>query len=169
MKGINKIWEESHQQRRDHQNQPIPEDTIEKLIKHDQEMYIGVLSLRNTEHKSFFGYENWLLTFDNTAWKIPKKVSEQFPQEKNNSPLIRFSFLENCMIFGKANTGNQDFPIIFDFELTSDDRANNDFLAVSQKVWQNSSGKHEFIIRREIRDSIDKLKMSSCRIICDDD
>lgn len=166
---INKIWEESHQQRRDHQNQPIPEDTIEKLIKHDQEMYIGVLSLRNTEHKSFFGYENWLLTFDNTAWKIPKKVSEQFPQEKNNSPLIRFSFLENCMIFGKANTGNQDFPIIFDFELTSDDRANNDFLAVSQKVWQNSSGKHEFIIRREIRDSIDKLKMSSCRIICDDD
>lgn len=162
---INKIWEAAHQQRRENLRQSVPEETIEKLIRHDQEMYIGVLNLRSTENKSFLGYENWLLTFDKTAWKIPKKVSEQFPQEKNNSPLIQFSFLENCMIFGKANTGDQSFPIIFDFELTSDDVANNEFLKISQNIRDNAHGKPEFVIKREIRDAIDKLKMSSCRVI----
>ena len=89
---------------------------------------------------------------------MPQKLSKEVRSEIMRNPLISLTFLENCMIFNNSITKKFDLPIFFDFELTSD-ATDVDILAISEKIREKYKDKPEYFIKREIRDTIDRIKM----------
>lgn len=158
---IERIWHEAHYQRRNNAGaNTINEETLNKLVRHDQELYSGILSQRIEEKSSPLGYEHWLLTLDKIARDIPKKINEEFPHEKIFSPLMSFSFLENCMIFNQTMEKKiASLPLVLDIEINSENDGRG-LLEVSDEIRRNKISQSERVVNREVRDGLDRLKIT---------
>ena len=157
---LDRLWAEAHTKRRKH-TQQVDNETTRILIAHDIETYLGVIALRREETISELGYRHWLLTLDQNAWAIRDTLREEFKSDIPPSPLLSLSFLLNNMTFGpsrsKADTNVKlKLPIFLDLEMS--ETFPQDIIEIANKVRQENEGLPEYVIRRKVRDAIDKAR-----------
>ena len=157
---LDRLWTEAHTQRRQSSQQP-DDDTTRILIKHDIETYLGVIALRKEETISELGYRHWLLTLDQNAWSIRDVLREEFKSDTPPSPLLSLSFLLNNITFGpsrsKAGAGVKlKLPILLDLEMS--ETLQLDIVEIANSVRQENERLPEYVIRRRVRDAIDKAR-----------
>lgn len=155
-----RLWTEAHKSRRKTSNKD-DDITTRKLIQHDVETYLGVVALRQEEDVTELGYRHWLLTFDKNAWKIRDKLKEEFINETPPSPLMSLSFLLNNMTFGPSRTqinkeNSLTLPLILDIEMT--ESLPHDIIEIADKVRSENEGLPDYVIKRKVRDAIDKAR-----------
>jgi len=139
----------------------LDEVTTRILIKNDLETYLGVVALRKKEQVTELGYRHWLLTLDRNAWEIRDRLKEEFKDNTPPSPLMSLSFLLNTMAFGglRAQAGKvvePTIPLILDIEMS--ESVPHDLLKLADDVRRENKGLPEYVIRRKVRDAIDKTR-----------
>lgn len=155
-----RLWTEAHKNRR-RNPQHIDEETTRILIQHDLETYLGVIALRQNEEVSELGYRHWLLTLDNTAWQIRDHLKDELKEKAPTSPLLSLSFLLNNMTFGPSRnlagrTDGLSLPLILDIEMS--ESMPYDLLGLADKVRKENERLPEYVIRRKVRDAIDRAR-----------
>ena len=154
---VQEIWQAAHERRRGDELDPI---ALKRLIAHDVENYVGVIARRRHERDSAFGYTSWWLTLDPTAFAARRVLRERLTGSIPDSPVLSPDFLANNLAVGPIR-GNVDkeaegnMPILLDLgvqELPAD------LLAVATSVRKEASGLSERVIRRKVRDGIDRAK-----------
>jgi hypothetical protein len=159
---VSRLWSDAHTNRRGRSHNH-DESTTRRLIDHDVETYLGVIALRQKEQVSELGFRNWLLTLDSIAWDIRDQLKEEFPDRTPPSPLLSLSFLVNNMTFGpnRSLVGRNDelsLPPILDFELS--ESMPYDLVEMADRVRRENDDLPEFVIRRKVRDEVDKARRS---------
>lgn len=157
---LDRLWADAHESKR-RNTQQIDDSVRRKLIAHDIETYLGVVALRKKENVSELGYRNWLLTLDRNAWEIRDQLREEFKDEAPTSPLLSLSFLLNTMVFspsrsqvGKAS--QMQLPLLLDVEMS--ESFSHDIIETADRVRRENDGAPEYVIRRRVRDAIDKAR-----------
>lgn len=153
-------WTDAHEKRRADQ---FDESILRQLIRNDLETYLGVIGLRQAEDVTELGYRHWLLTLDSIAWQIRDRLREEFRLETTPSPLISLSFLQNSLTFGPVRSiaGDSRIPLIprlLDIEMF--ESTPHDLLSIANSVRKEHQGLSEFVIRRKVRDAIDRARFS---------
>lgn len=154
---VQEIWQVAHERRRGEELDPV---TLNRLIAHDVENYVGVIVRRRHERDSPLGYTSWWLTLDPTAFAARKVLRERLGGRIPDSPVLSPDFLANYLAVGPIRRhvdreieGNM--PILLDLgfqELPAD------LLAVARRVRREAAGLSERMVRRRVRDGIDKAK-----------
>lgn len=157
---VDRLWEEAHQARRNNTHQS-DESTTRLLIKHDIEMYLGVIALRRKEAVSELGYKHWLLTLDTIAWTIRDKLKEEFKASVPPSPLMSISYLFDSIAFGSdlrnvSRARELTLPLILDVEMS--ESAPYDLIEIADSVRKEHEGFPEYVVRRKVRDAIDRAR-----------
>jgi len=161
-----RLWTEAHYERRK-DSQKVDEYSTDQLISNDVESYLGVISLRKTEPVTELGFQHWLLTLDRIAWKIRDKLREEFLSKTPPSPLLSLSFLVNNLTFGpirgRINREKEiKLPVFLDIEMS--ESYSTDILKIADKVRKDNEGLPQYVIRRKVRDAIDKARRRHCHV-----
>lgn len=159
---VERLWGEAHRNRRQVEYKG-DEEITNQLIKHDVENYLGVVSLRQAEQVTEFGYKHWLLTLDRLAWDIRDIIREEFHGQNIPSPIMSLSFLMNNLTFGpdRGLTGTEEqlgFPLLMDIDMA--DSPSVEILNIAEDVREDNVDLPEYVIRRKVRDAIDRAKRS---------
>jgi len=133
---------------------------LDILVRHDTEMFFGVLGLREVKKRGLRGHEAWWVTSDTTAFAMPfiaKREGIQLPSRPAMDP----GFLSNMLALGpgaskiKPNLRKM-LPAALDIQhfgwgipLISETEA---------KIRAECEGQPEFVIRRKLRDAADQLR-----------
>jgi len=157
---LDRLWTEAHNNRR-RRGQQVDDETTRILISHDVETYLGVIALRKKEDISELGYRHWLLTLDRNAWEIRDRLREEFKSDTPPSPLLSLSFLLNNMTFGPARTqvgkdAELKLPLLLDVEMS--ESFPHDIIEIADSVRRENDGLPEYVIRRKVRDAIDRAR-----------
>ena len=157
---LERMWTEAHKSRRRHAQQ-TDDETTRILIRHDVETYLGVIALRKKEDVSELGYRHWLLTLDRNAWEIRDLLREEFKADTPPSPLLSLSFLLNSMTFGPSRSqvgkdAELKLPLILDVEMS--ESFPHDIIEIADNVRRENDGLPEYVIRRKVRDEIDRAR-----------
>ncbi|MBU4129110.1 MAG: hypothetical protein L6302_07025 [Desulfobacteraceae bacterium] len=155
-----RLWTEAHKTRR-RKVQQIDEETTRILIQHDIETYLGVIALRQKEEVSELGYRHWLLTLDTIAWEIRDHLKQELKEKAPTSPLLSLSFLLNNLTFGPSRriagkTDELTIPLVLDIEMS--ESMPHDILDIADRVRNKNEGLPEYVIRRKVRDEIDRAR-----------
>lgn len=156
-----RLWTEAHQARRNGGNDGDElGDATEILIRNDVQSYLGILVLRQSEPVTELGYKHWWLTKDSVAWKIRRKLREEF-DGRAASPLMSLDFLLNWLSFGPSRskldrTHEQLLPVLLDIDFSA--HLPEELLALAEKVRLENSGASDYLIKRKIRDACDQLR-----------
>ena len=161
---LDRLWTDAHKNRRRH-SQQTDDETTRILIKHDVETYLGVVALRKKEDVSELGYRHWLLTLDRNAWGIRDLLRQEFKADTPPSPLLSLSFLLNNMTFGPSRSqigkdAKLKLPLILDVEMS--ESFPHDIIEIADNVRRESDGLPEYVIRRKVRDAIDRARRTHC-------
>ncbi len=154
-----RLWSDAHKERRCQAR--ADETTTRQLIQHDLETYLGIIGLRQSEDVTELGYRHWLLTLDRIAWEIRDRLREEFSSIPPPSPLLSLSFLINNLVFGPhrrfTDKAEQPFlPLLLDVEMS--ESLPHDILQIADKVRSENEGLPEYVIRRKVRDAIDRAR-----------
>lgn len=130
------------------------------LLRHDIEMYLGVISQRRTEKRDVFGYEWWWVTQDRTAQGIFRTAKAEGVAIHSN-PCMSPAFLSNLLSLGPArarlaNAGRNQLPVALDIQQRG--WADMELSTVANEIREKHAGDPEWLIRRHIRDSVNALK-----------
>lgn len=156
---IQEIWNEIHEGRRG-RNHEVDAITVQRLAYHDAENYGGVLQKRTQERDSPLGYSTWWLTLDRSAFEIREQLSRRLARDAPHSPVMSPDFLVNYLAFGpvRARLGKgaeAKLPVMLDIgraELPAE------LLEIAARVRAESEGQDERLIRRRVRDALDRAK-----------
>ena len=159
---VERLWTEAHNERRKN-DEKLDGNISRQLISHDVENYLGVISLRQKEQVSELGYKNWLLTLDKNAWQIRDRLRDEFTSNTPPSPLLSLDYLVNNITFGPerrhlSRSEEQRLPILLDIEMS--ESMPHDILEIAEKVRHENEGLPEYVIKRKVRDAIDKYRRS---------
>jgi hypothetical protein len=155
-----RLWTAAHRERRRNPQQQ-DEATTRILIQHDLETYLGVVSLRKSEQVTELGYRHWLLTLDRLAWEIRDRLKDEFAKNTPPSPLMSLSYLLGTIAFGGLRSAagklvEPGIPLILDIELA--ESMPHDLLQLADSVRRENEKLPEYVIRRKVRDAIDKAR-----------
>ena len=158
---VERLWAEAHNKRRSRNEQLMDETHTRILIENDIETYLGVIALRQNEQITELGFRNWLLTLDHDAWAIRDLLKEEFMDKAPPSPLMSLSFMLNTISFGglgahKYKTAEISIPLILDIEMS--ESMPHDLLQLAEDVRRENEGRPEYVIRRMVRDAINKAR-----------
>lgn len=156
----NRLWTEAHKRRRK-VSHDIDEETTRILIQHDLETFLGVILLRSSENVTELGYRHWLLTLDSIAWHIQSDIKNELNKKAPVSPLLSLSFMLNNMIFGPSRSftsksNSLSIPLILDIEMS--ESMPHDLLEVADKIRKENEGLPDYVIRRKVRDALDRAR-----------
>jgi hypothetical protein len=129
------------------------------LLRHDVEMYLGVLAYRKSEKPDVYGYETWWVTQDRTATALFKTAKAEGLQLKSN-PCMSPAFLSNLISLGPARTKlgqlREQLPIVLDIQRRGWGAMQLSHLA--DEIREKHADEPEWLIRRRIRDAMIELK-----------
>lgn len=153
---ITELW-----RARKHAKRPLqPDDELDLLLRHDVEMYFGVLGLRKEEHRRLFGYETWWVTSDASAFAIyglSKRDGLQLP----SNPCMHPNFLSNILAIGPARrTLEPSFRLLLPVALNIHYYGWGvpALAEAARGIREKYAGKPEWFMRRHIRDALDQLR-----------
>ncbi|WP_200383203.1 hypothetical protein [Thiococcus pfennigii] len=156
-----RLWREAHDERRNSNDENTSlGGSIEILIRHDVESYLGIIGLRMQEQSSELGYRHWWLTIDSVAWKIRKRLRQEL-EAKPTSPLMSLDFLLNSLSFGPARarltrTHEQLLPILLDLDFAAN--LPIELLELADRIRRENEGAPDYLIRRRVRDACDRMR-----------
>lgn len=157
---VQEIWRESHEYRCERKGYEIDAMVVDKLISHDVENYLGVVNRRENEKRTPLGFSAWWLTLDSTAHKLKKILHNNVSCNVPASPVMSLDYFANYLSIGplrkiKENT-NYSLPIFIDRNINS--HIPLELLEIVKKVRADSKNLPEYVIRRKVRDELDKAK-----------
>ncbi|MBF0294998.1 MAG: hypothetical protein HQL96_07385 [Magnetococcales bacterium] len=155
------IWRERYKKRQERYGVVIDDTTIDKLVSHDIECYCGVILRRNNRKTSPFGYSAWWLTVDKHTFNLKDKLSKSIKGNPPDSPVISADFMVNYLVFcpnrNKIDKSQEShLPLLM--HLGDSGNYTAEILATADKIREELKGKDELIIKRNIRDYLDRAK-----------
>jgi hypothetical protein len=160
-------WLEVHGQRRKKKGMEAPDPIIRQLAAHDTESFLGVIERRKAESPGNpFGYSSWWLTTDQYAPGAAANVSER-SGVAIDSPVMSFDFLANYLVVGPLRrqldkSRERHLPLALDTSLI--DAPPKELLAAAAEARQLFHGQDERIIKRHIRDHLDREKLRVVKV-----
>ena len=153
---VQEVWQAAHERRRG----TVDSLTIGRLISHDVENYVGVITRRNRERDSPFGYTSWWLSLDPTAFLVRKVLMDELGGRVPDSPVLSPDFLANYLAVGPmrqnvSKDAEKYLPVLLDLGVQE---VPADLLTVANTVRRDAADHSEQLIRRKVRDEIDKAK-----------
>lgn len=155
------IWNERYIRRREKYNVDIDEMTITRLINHDIECYAGVLALRNQERTSPFGYSSWWLTLDKQTFDLKRKLQDMMVETPPDSPVMSADFLVNYLAIGPlrrkvSKHEEANLPLLMMIDNAT--KLTPELVVEAESIRKQFLDLPERMIRRNVRDSLDKAK-----------
>jgi hypothetical protein len=158
-------WREVHESRRQGDIDPI---VVQMLADHDVENFVGVLERRQGEEVGNpFGYTSWWLTLDSKAFMAAKEIAARVGLTRLDSPAMSFDFLTYYLAIGPARrqlsrkTG-RELPLLLDTSLI--DALPEALFEAAEEARRDVEGQPDYIVRRKIRDHMDKEKLRQGRV-----
>ena len=153
---VQEAWYSVHTKRRG-----LDESTIDRLVRHDVENYLGVMELRRKESISALGYSAWWLTLDRFAGHVNNKIREILGSRTPAAPVMSADFLVNYLSIGPirsrvAKDVEATLPIALDMGLFAE--LSSDLLDEADRIRRESGDLSEHIVRRRVRDCLDSAK-----------
>ena len=159
-------WEAVHAKRRGRQHSALDDGTIQRLVQHDVESYLGVLERRRQESSTDLGYSNWWLTLDRFAEKVTNAIQAELRSAAPATPVMSPDFLLHYLSImprrGASLAGGGVLPIALDLGLT--DELPAELLTEAQRIRLESVDLPEHIVRRRVRDALDAAKRRPGRL-----
>lgn len=163
MRGVvTEEWIEAHRTRRARSEKEVDEMMVTRLAHHDVECFLGVLERRKTEtDKEYLGYEHWWLTLDSAAYKIYTNLKREGLLGKMDSPLMTPDFLVNYLSLGPnrqriSKENEAGLPLIVAGDILYE--LPNELIQLADQVRANNQGLPERIVRRKVRDALDRAR-----------
>ena len=165
---VQEAWYKAHAMRRDVSNGGLDENTIHRLVRHDVENYLGVVERRRKDDVSPFGYSDWWLTLDRSANQVDQDVRERLENDAPPTPVMSADFLVNYLSIGPIRSRitkdvESTLPIALDVGSFAELPA--DLLSEAERIRKEAGDLPEYIIRRRVRDCLDKAKRRPGRIV----
>jgi hypothetical protein len=156
---VHEVWREGHEKRRQSWTRPADPNTTHRLVDHDVENYLGVVSRRKQEAISPVGYTAWWMTLDRTAYQVSRRLREELGSKAPASPVMSPDFMVNYLSVGplRARLGKsseRDLPLAVK-DLTATDALPTELLDAAEEVRFRLRDAPEHVIRREVRDRLD--------------
>ena len=153
---VQEVWHAAHTSRRREQDSI----TINRLIAHDVENYIGVITRRKKERDSPVGYTSWWLTLDPTAFIVRRVLRDRLAGRVPDSPVLSPDFLATYLTVGPmrrnvSKDAERQLPFLLDL---GTEEVPPELLKVAATAREDARGRPERVVRREVRDAIDKAK-----------
>jgi hypothetical protein len=151
------IWRERRKERRAYR----PEAEIDLLVRHDVEMFFGTLARRSDEHRGgIYGHENWWVTIDGTALRMPKLLAEEGAELPSN-PCMSPNFLSNLIAIGPGRRNldpslRERLPVALDVQHFGWGVA--ELAEIADKIRRDHAGQPEYFIRRKTREAMERFK-----------
>lgn len=154
---VQEIWYEARARR----NTKFPPATIQMLVNHDVECYLGVVHRRRNENKSPLGFNSWWLTLDGTAFKVHSLLKERVVSDPPQPPVMSPDFLLRYLEIGPLRAQLSDrmrseLPVMLDISFL--EGVSPHMMRVVEQVRNESAGLPSRVLRRKIRDTVNRLK-----------
>ena len=167
---VQRAWHEAHAGRRRSGHASMDEMTVNRLVQHDVENFVGVVERRRQEEVSGLGYSTWWLTLDRLARQVEEDVRSELEHDAPQSPLMSADFLVNYLSLGpvRSNLAREvegTLPVALDMDVPQD--LPEDLLAEAERIRRETIGLPERIIRRRVRDSLDTAKRRRGRVMAE--
>jgi hypothetical protein len=136
------------------------ENDLDVLVRHDTEMFFGVLGLREIHQRGVRGHEAWWVTSDTTAFAMPN-IAQRENIQLPSRPAMHPGFLSNMLALGPgASKIKPDLrkllPAALDIQyfgwgipLISE---------IEAKIRAECEGEPEYVVRRNMRDALDRAR-----------
>lgn len=136
------------------------ESDLDLLLRHDVEMYFGCLGLREEESTNVFGYETWWVTSDRSAVSVFDLGAEEGLRLSSN-PCMSPNFLLSLLAIGPSRRRLEPsvrrlLPVALDMQYLGFGVPG--LTSLADEIREKYAGKRRFVIRRETREAMDKLK-----------
>jgi hypothetical protein len=151
------IWRERRKERRAYR----PEAEIDLLVRHDVEMFFGTLVRRSDEQRGgIYGHENWWVTIDGTALRMPMLLAEE-GEELPSNPCMSPNFLSNLIAIGPGRTTldrslRERLPVALDVQHFGWGVV--ELAKIADEIRRDHGGQPEYFIRRKTREAMERIK-----------
>lgn len=165
---VQEAWHTAHSKRRDVYNGGLDENTIHRLVRHDVENYLGVVERRRRDGVSSFGYSDWWLTLDRSANQVDRDVRERLENDAPSTPVMSADFLVNYLSIGPTRyriTKDVESTLPIALDVGSFAELPADLLSEAERIRKEAGDLPERIIRRRVRDCLDRAKRRPGRIV----
>jgi hypothetical protein len=137
-----------------------PNADLDLLLRHDVEMYMGVLGLRQGEKASVYGHEAWWVSLDTSSSRLQRMAADEsirLPSE----PVMHPNFLSRLLALGPSRR-----------KLTTEERGSLPLLLAAQsspwavpelseaaaEIRKTYAGRPEYFLRRKLRERANEVK-----------
>lgn len=157
---VQEVWNEAHEKRRKQQSSEWDPVITQRLVAHDVETTVGIIELRSRNASSPMGHRYWLVTLDKVAFRLKWELSSRL-NEAPSSPVLSPDFLSQFLRLGPLRTAIEreqrvNMPLLVD--VSKYDYLPKSLVELADSLRGQLSGKSERLIRRGIRDSLDKMR-----------
>ena len=136
------------------------------LLRHDVEMYFGVLGLRRGEKRNMYGYEAWLVTEDHSGlnmFDLARKANLTLP----SNPCLSPSFLANMLSIGPPRSTidtnlRRQLPVALTLRRQGFGEAG--LYSWADEIRAEFAHEPEWRIRQRIRQRMNELKMTRAKL-----
>ena len=165
---VQETWHELHSKRRNTHLSDLDEITVQRLVKHDVENYLGVAERRRNEDTSPLGYSAWWLTLDRVAFEVDKRITKTLKNDAPSTPIMSADFLVNYLSIGPirsqiTKSAESILPVVLDVGMLNE--LPPDLLDEAERIRREASDLPEHIVRRRVRDYLDAAKRQRGRIV----
>lgn len=159
---VQEAWRAAHASRRRRPDNSLDDITMDRLVRHDVENYLGVMERRRQDRPSSLGYSAWWLTLDRLADQVDKDIRETLKDQTPPTPIMSADFLVNYLSIGPMRSKltrevESTLPITL-LDVGMFDELPPDLLLEAERIRQESADLPDHMIRRRVRDHLDAAK-----------
>jgi hypothetical protein len=124
-------------------------------------MFFGTIARRSNEARGgIFGHENWWVTLDGTALRMPGLLADE-GQELASNPCMSPNFLSNLMAIGPGRATldaslRERLPVALDVQHFGWGVA--ELAKTADETRRDHAGQPEYFIRRKTREAMERIK-----------
>ncbi|MBT2452745.1 hypothetical protein J7F03_38055 [Streptomyces sp. ISL-43] len=157
---VQEVWSEAHERRRKQRESEWDPTVTQRLVAHDVETTVGIIELRSHSESSPMGHKYWLVTLDKVAFRLKRELADRL-HEAPSSPVLSPDFLSQFLRLGPLRTAIEreqriNMPLLVD--VSKYDYLPKSLVELADNLREKMNGKNERLIRRGIRDSLDKMR-----------
>lgn len=132
------------------------------LLRHDLEMYFGVLGMRKDEARDLYGYEAWWVTEDGSGLGMFKLAGDA-GVELRSDPCMSPTFLSTMLAIGPsrrmiASQLRTQLPVVL--AAHQQGYGSQALSGLANEIRAEFANEPEWLIRRRIRDRMNQIKQS---------
>lgn len=160
---VQEVWYQAHERRRKAAGEEDLDPAIkQKLVAHDVENTVGIMQLRKQARANPLGYRAWWLTLDSIALSLGPELQKIMTTAPPANPTISPDFMSQYLRIGPLRTAIErelwaGLPILTD--ITRYDFLPTELVAIADEVRESHSELEEGVIRRRVRDALNKAKV----------